>query len=104
MIEGKPRLVFAYDFDERAAFEAEGRGYLSYAHVALPDGSRCPVVFYDPVRLHQDLEEEAARGTPFVAEPGMIVVPNVTLGNMEKAVSKLYEAGFFSRFICNSES
>ena len=98
MTGGNPKLVFAFEFDERAAYEAEGRGYLSHAHVELPDGCKYPVVFYDPVRLQQDLEEEVTTGNPYIAEPGMIVIPNVTLENMENAVSKLYCEGFFSSF------
>ncbi len=66
MIEEKPQLVFSLDFDERVAFEAAGRGYLSCVHVALPDGTRCPVVFYDPIRLQQDLEDEGPAGVPLL--------------------------------------
>ena len=98
MTEEIPRLVFAYEFDEQAAYEAEGRGYLSHAFVELCDGSRYPVVFYDPVRLQQDLDDEVAAGNPFIAEPGMVVVPDVTLENMKKAVTKLFQEGFFSNF------
>ncbi len=98
MIEKRPTLVFAYDFDEQAAQQAEARGYLSHAHVELPDGSRYPVVFYDLVRLGQDLEEEVVSGKAFIADPGMVVVPDVTLDNMERAISNLYREGFFSHF------
>ena len=37
-------------------------------------------MFYDPVRLQQDLEEEVKAGRPLIAEPGMIVIPEITLG------------------------
>src|SRR5262249_36571587 len=50
-----PRLAFRYPFDEAAASDAESRGYLSYAFVESRNGTRYPVVFYDPVRLQQDL-------------------------------------------------
>lgn len=90
-----PRLVFKYLFDEAAAFDAEARGYLAYASVELSDGNRYPVVFYDPVRLQQDLEVEMSQGRAFIAEPGMIVVPEVTMARMQDAVERLLQIGFF---------
>jgi hypothetical protein len=90
-----PRLVFKYPFDEAAAYEAEARGYLSYAVVELSNGTRYPVVFYDPVRLQQDLEVEIGEGRAFIAEPGMIVVPEVTLARMQDAIDRLFQNGFF---------
>lgn len=90
-----PRLHFDYPFDERTAFEAEARGYWSHSRVELEDGSFHPVVFYHPIRLQQDLEEESAHGRPFIAEKGMIVVENVDVESMERAVIALEREGFF---------
>ena len=90
-----PRLVFRYPFDEAAAYEAEARGYLAYAVVELSNGTRYPVVFYDPVRLQQDLEVEVGEGRAFIAEPGMIVVPEVTIARMQDAIERLSQNGFF---------
>jgi hypothetical protein len=90
-----PRLVFKYPFDEAAAHEAEARGYLAYAAVELNDRTRYPVVFYDPVRLQQDLEVEVGEGRAFIAEPGMIVIPEVTLARMQAAIERLSQDGFF---------
>jgi hypothetical protein len=90
-----PRLVFKYPFDEAAAYEAEARGYLAYAAVELSDGMRYPVVFYDPVRLRQDLDVEVSEGRAFIAEPGMIVVPEVNVARMQDAVERLSQTGFF---------
>lgn len=93
-----PKLTFAHPFDEREAYEAEARGFLAYAAVQMPSGAVIPIVFWDAVRLQQDLEEEVASGRPFIAEPGMIVLESVTLSNMEQAVRKLFEQGFFDCF------
>ena len=90
-----PKLVFRYPFDEAAAYDAEARGYLAYASVELSDGNRYPVVFYDPVRLQQDLEVEMSQGRAFIADPGMIVVPEVTMARMQDAVERLFQMGFF---------
>jgi hypothetical protein len=92
------KLVFEREFDDRAAAEAKSRGYLSHISVRVNGGDLFPVFFYDPVRLAQDLEEETKLGEPFLADPAMIVVPDVTIENMFKAASKLADRGFFEYF------
>jgi hypothetical protein len=92
----KVDLVFVNDFDELAAHEAQSRGYLSHVSVKLDDAFEYPVFFYNPVRLQQDLEEVTRLGRPFVADPGMIVIPEVTMEFMKAAVERLAEEGFFS--------
>ncbi len=72
------RLVFESGFGERDADEAKARGW-------------------DAVRLSQDLAEEADHGTAFIAEPGMIVVTEVTQEKMLAAVNELYLGGYFAR-------
>ena len=99
-----PRILFKYPFDAMAAHDAEARGYLGYAAVELRGGKRYPVVFYDPTRLQQDLEVETGEGRAFIAEPGMIVVPEVTLSRMESAVPCLYRSGFFDSLVHENSS
>jgi len=91
----KPELIFEGDFDEREEMECRDRGYRSHVSVELASGEQFPVVFYDAVRLQQDLTVEVSSGTPFIAEPGLIVLPEVTRKNMEVAVCRLAEEGFF---------
>ena len=88
-------LQFDYPFDDRTAEEAADRGYWGHCHVELQDGTKHPIVFYDAVRLAQDLEEEASQGRPFLAERGMVVLQDVTRQNMEAAVEQLAKEGFF---------
>jgi hypothetical protein len=92
------KLIFEGGWDERAAFEAEARGYRSHVCVEFPNGTRYPVLFSDPVRLGQDLEEMTKRGEPFISDPGLIVVSRVTLEIMQIAVERLYAGGFFEHF------
>ena len=91
----KPELIFEGNFDDREAMECRDRGYRSHVWVKLANGECYPVVFYDALRLQQDLDDEVKTGNPFVAEPGLIVVPEVTLDYMEKAACRLAEEGFF---------
>lgn len=92
---GNAKLVFEGGFTELDAFNAVGAGYCA-AVVEWNDGSRHPVLFYDPMRIEQNLQEEAKQGTPFIAEPSMIVLPEVSLDNMKAAVAALDSQGFFS--------
>jgi hypothetical protein len=94
-----PKLIFEYGFDERDQCEAQDRGYLSHVRVLLRNGCSYSVVFYDHIRLGQDLEEEVKLGHKFIAEPGMIVLPEVTLENMQFAVNKLEQEGFFAHLV-----
>jgi hypothetical protein len=48
------------------------------------------------VRLAQDLEEEAKWDRPYVAEPGLVVVPTVTRAAMSQAVEQLASTGYFA--------
>jgi hypothetical protein len=88
-------LAFEGGFDERAAVEAQARGYRSHVAVEFADGERYSVVFYDPVRLQQDLHEEIRAGSTCIAEPGLIVIAEVTLENMRLAVDRLVREGYF---------
>jgi hypothetical protein len=92
-----PKLVFDASFDERAQFEAKSRGYLSNVYAQQSDGSMYPVVFYDCIRLAQDLEYEVSTGRMCVADTGMIILPEVTLECMKIAVKKLTDEGYFKQ-------
>jgi hypothetical protein len=100
----KPPQIFGLiEFDDRAQAEAEARGYLSHIFVKQADGKLYPVVFYDCVRLAQDLEYEVSTGRMCIADPGLIIVSAVTLSNIVTAIEKLNEEGFFSNFVPVSE-
>lgn len=90
-----PKLVFPSDFDERTAFEVEREGCFDRGIAELPDGRQVNVCFYDPHRLAQDLESGQELGRVAVAEAGLIVIPRVTVQNMRRAVTELYDSGYF---------
>jgi hypothetical protein len=95
IVNPNPKLVFQGGSDEREAAECRDRGFRSHVWVEFASGERYSVVFYDAVRLQQDLHDEAARGNPYIAEAGLIVLPEVSRENMETAVLQLAEDGFF---------
>lgn len=90
-----PKLIFDTPFDERSQFEAKAKGYLGCAKVMLENGNKYPVIFYDNTRLGQDLEYEVSSGCGFIADLGMIVLAEVTIENMSKAVRTLAKEGYF---------
>jgi hypothetical protein len=89
--DNEPTLYFPNGFDDYIAENAKDRGVLYRAVVRLPGGSRVQVGFYDAIRLAQDLRIDHR----YVALPGMIVIPSVTLEYMEKAVKELFLRGYF---------
>lgn len=90
-----PRLLFASDFNDQAAFEMPLKGWASL-HVETEPGVRYSVYVIDPVRLQQDLAEIVKWNTPCFAKPGLVVVPEVTVAAIEQAIRFLHKTGFFS--------
>lgn len=78
-------LVLPPDFDDYA-WEVEAKGVLWDAAVRI-SGRACPITFYDPVRLQQDVSEVLADGRDFSAIR-LLVVKRVTLENMREAVNR----------------
>jgi hypothetical protein len=84
------------EFDARSEWEMPSRGYLSHSTVELESGRTYPVFFYDAVRLGQELEMSAKLDRPFIAEPGMIVLTEVTREAICRALDRLVEEGYFA--------
>jgi hypothetical protein len=88
-------VIFPQGFDARWEAEMTDKGHLGDVTVRFEDGSRIRVNFVDPVRLGQDLHSEAESGSPYFAEPGLIVVPRVTKESIHRAVDGLACEGLF---------
>ncbi len=91
----QPSIFFPDGFDDRWEYEMTLKGYLSNVEVGLTDGRRFLVNLIDPVRLAQDLEGEADSGRPYFAEPGLIVLTEVTKPAIVTAIQSLWREGFF---------
>jgi len=98
-----PRIIWPEDFDDRAAYEIEMKDWLGGVKVELAEGLIYSLFFFDPVRLKQDLESMVALGRPCLDEPGLIVVPSVTVENIEKSVTFLARRDYFSHLRPNSD-
>ena len=91
----EPEIIYPSGFDERWEREMTVKGYLGNVIVRFEDGSRFQVSFIDPIRLAQDLQCEAEFGSPFFAEAGLIVVPEVTQKSIHRAIVGATVADFF---------
>jgi len=84
---GNVHIEFPADFDERARVEHEMKGWLGGVTVRVaPNGWHASVTCVDPVRLSQELADNAARGKPWVFESNLIVVERVSEDNMRRAI------------------
>jgi len=99
----EPALHFHGGFDAREEHEAESRGYCSDVAAVFEDGKSFELVFYDPVRLSQDLQTLNEQGRTGIAERGLIVVPLVTKNNMQRAIKEAYESGYFGASLPGSQ-
>jgi len=90
-----PSIEFPGWYDGRCEFETPARGYMADVIVKGDDGLAYKVYFIDPVRLQQTLQDDAATGRAFFAEPGLIVLHEVTTDAIKKAVADLWREGFF---------
>lgn len=90
-----PRVIFPDDYDAQSEFETPSRGYLSEVLVQVPDGSRYKVFFTDTTRLSETLHDDVRNGRPYYAEPGMIILPEVTTDSIKRAVAGLWRDGYF---------
>lgn len=84
-------------FDDRVEAEMWPRGYLNDVEVELQDGTRHYLSFIDLVRLQQEASADFADGVACFTEPGLVVVPEVTLTGIRRAIERLYEEGYFRR-------
>ena len=87
------KLIYTVDMFDREE-EIKWKGYYSDVTVVLPNSSKYKVSFYDPGRLRQEVESEN-----YIAEPGLIIIKEVTKTNMEKAVYESWLDGFFESLI-----
>lgn len=65
----------------------DSKGYFEGAELVV-EGKEYRLVFYNPVRLMQDAQEEVASVGSFF-EPNLIVVESVKRDNMRKAVERI---------------
>ncbi len=89
------KLVLLGGYGQRQLDDAIDRGFLSHVAVEIGGADLYPVWFYSIDELAGQLLDDPRYPYKFVADIGMIVLPEITLERMENAVQRLYEAGYF---------
>ena len=89
-------LTFPEDFHEYE-WEVTSKGWFGNARLSV-SGKVYSLIFYDPARLGQAIEDELQRGSVFF-EPNLIIVRSVTRSDMERAVELLVRSGQTSSLV-----
>jgi len=89
-----PRLVVAHDVDER---DVAPHGYRGDVVVKFADGESFLVYFYEPDAIREELDGRSRSGFGrYVAEPGLVVIPEICVTGMKSSVLELIEVGYFT--------
>ena len=93
-----PQLILPEGFGERTASEIRQKGWFE-ASVKTKDGIRYTISFFDPVRMRQELEDNVRNDEPCLAEPNLIIVPELTIEALQSAIEHLWNKGSFRYFV-----
>lgn len=84
-------INYGIEFDEKNVFELKCKGYYPGVTVINENGKTFPLVFYDPTRLAQDVEEEN-----IICDKNLVVIPEVTKDWIDYAISRMISEDYFS--------
>ncbi|HXG86155.1 MAG TPA: hypothetical protein VNI84_19195 [Pyrinomonadaceae bacterium] len=89
-----PKLILL-DWQKDDDWLIRSKGWFDHNLVELENGNRYQVCFLDSVRLVQHLDGNTKNGQPFFIENNLIVLSEVTIENMQKAIAEAEKQGFF---------
>ena len=91
------KLLFLAENFQREVDDALERGVLSHVLVEVGGVDLYPVYFYSIDEVQGYFTARSGHSPcEFVAETGMIILPQITLERMEKAVQRLFDDGYFA--------
>jgi hypothetical protein len=88
-------LLSRYGYEEDDMFMLDDLGCLSHAFVEIDGSALYPVYFYSSGRLIYEMKTMSERGQSFVAQTGMIVLPQISIPAIEDAIQDLCDIGYF---------
>lgn len=94
MTDKFPKLAFL-DWHEDDEILIRQKGWFCHNRVKLENGNRYQVCFFDSTRLNQELEMNSKNGKPYFIESSLIVLSELTIENMQKAITEAEKRGFF---------
>jgi hypothetical protein len=90
-----PKIIFPEGFNEQNLFELPSKGWVNIK-VLLSDNISYSIFFIDPIRLQQDLDDILRSGEPCFAEPGLVILPEVTDDTIRASIQFLWRTNFFT--------
>ena len=94
-------ILWPYELTDQNVFEMSCKGWV-HISVKIDEVKSFEVFLYDPVRATQDLTEAASRGQPWILEPNLILVTEVTPVIVAQALDEAWSSGFFDGFLKTS--
>lgn len=89
-----PRLVSDHELDD--GYGIAPRGYRTDITVEIRQGVAFPIAFYEAAALCEELQARAKWGFGgFVAEPGLVVIPEISVASMKAAALELISIEYF---------
>ncbi len=92
MNKNYPTFKFEHEFTSVDEFEMPLKGFRHDIIVNCPNGMSYKLCFYDNVRLSQELDTEDV-----IFYEGLVIVKEVNLENIEKAIRKMWDYDFFKK-------
>jgi hypothetical protein len=89
-----PRIVFTYSVGD---LDFSPQGYRGDIVVELSSDKTFPMFFYEASALVGELEARAKHSFGrYVAEPGLVVLTELTIENIRRATADLIETNYFT--------
>ena len=94
------KLVLPVGLDGFTEGEIEMKSYFDRAVAEVDGRDYYPLSFADPMGYgHEDIKRMVEYGRACEAFPTLVIIPTVTVANMEVAVQDLYKRGYFEQFV-----
>jgi hypothetical protein len=95
-----PRLVFENDVHD---CDIAPLGFRGDVCVEFTSGETFPIYFYEPIAVQEELAARSKWGLGcYVSEPGLVIVPQITIASMKAVVAELLEIGHFKHLMPKS--
>ncbi|GGN27806.1 hypothetical protein GCM10010842_00990 [Deinococcus daejeonensis] len=99
-VKDNVKLVLPEDFDDAWLADITAREYFPEAIVSDVSGNRYRLFFITSLRLSQELKITIEKGIQnWFSEPGLVVVDEIDLNTIRRAINGLWEEGYFNSLL-----
>jgi hypothetical protein len=90
-------IVVAGTSDDPELWDINARGYCTHVMVRTSERKCFRLDFYEPCRLAQDIDVQVTQMKDFLAEPEVVVIPDVNREEIVRAVTCLAKTDYFEK-------